>query len=267
MPRLIALLLRFYPARWRARYGDEFAAVLEERPLGPFDVADILLGALDAHLHLRSLAAATEHRRGFTMSLRIGGYAAIVGGLLWLFVLAGSAINDGAESGATFVVFALFGAMIMTLAAMTGLSAFQARSHPALTWAAFAIPALGAIIGLLAYASIALSGDSDAVLIGGISAWNLGSIGLLTMLVGSSLFAVAAWRARSLSRPASGLLAIGSVLVVGAMLGVGSGALSAPIGVVSVIAAILAFPAGWIALGVSALRVGPSTASLEGASQ
>ena len=34
-------LVRLYPADWRARYGDEFEALLEERPLGPFDVADI----------------------------------------------------------------------------------------------------------------------------------------------------------------------------------------------------------------------------------
>ena len=53
--------------------------MLEERALGPFDVADVLLGALDAHLHLRGLGAASEHRKGFTMSLRIGGYAAILG--------------------------------------------------------------------------------------------------------------------------------------------------------------------------------------------
>lgn len=78
---MIALLLRLYPARWRVRYGDEFAAVLQERPLAPFDVADVLLGALDAHLHLRGLRAASDHRKGFAMSLRIGGYAAILGGL------------------------------------------------------------------------------------------------------------------------------------------------------------------------------------------
>jgi hypothetical protein len=70
---MIALLLRLYPARWRDRYGDEFAAVVEERPLGPFDVADILLGALDAHLHVRGLGAASQHGKGFAMSLRIGG--------------------------------------------------------------------------------------------------------------------------------------------------------------------------------------------------
>ena len=77
-----SLLIRCYPARWRARYGDEFEAILVERPLGPFDVADILLGALDAQLRLRGHGATTEHERGFTMTLRIGGFAAILGAAL-----------------------------------------------------------------------------------------------------------------------------------------------------------------------------------------
>lgn len=254
MRPVIALLLHLYPARWRARYGDEFVAVLEERPLGPFDVADVLLGALDARLHLRGLGAASQHGKGFAMSLRIGGYAAIVGGTLWLLTLAGNAINNGAETGSPFLGYAVVGATVMTLIALVGLSAFQARRHPVLTWAAFAIPALGAVIGLLGYASIALTGDSDTVLIGGYSPWMIGSFGLITMVLGSSLFAVATWRARSLSRGASGLLAIGAILVLVALLGVGSGGLSSPVAVVPVIAAIVAFPAGWIALGISALR-------------
>src|SRR3954469_3797983 len=112
MRPLIALLLRLYPARWRARYGDEFAAVLEERPLGPFDVADVLLGALDAHLHLRGLGAVSEHRKGFAMSLRIGGYAAVAGGVLWFISLAGNAINDGRENGVPFLGYAVVGATI-----------------------------------------------------------------------------------------------------------------------------------------------------------
>ena len=132
---MIALLLRLYPARWRARYGDEFAAVLGERPLGPFDVADVLLGALDAHLHLRGLGAASQHAKGFAMSLRIGGYAAILGGILWFVALAGNAINDGAESGAPCshrLVTSIVAAVAATLVALVGLSAFQARRHPAL---------------------------------------------------------------------------------------------------------------------------------------
>lgn len=252
---MIAQLLRLYPARWRARYGDEFAAVLQDRPLGPFDVADVLLGALDAHLHLRGLGAASEHRKGFAMSLRIGGYSAILGGALWFLTLAGNAINAGRDTGSPFLGYAIVGATVATLVALVGLSAFQARHHPVLTWAAFVIPALGAVIGLLGYASIVLTGDSDAVLIGGVSPWMVGSIGLLTMVLGSALFAVATWKARSLSRDASGFLAIGAVLVVVALLGVGSGRLSAPIAIIPVLMSIIAFPAGWIALGVSALRI------------
>ena len=56
------------------------------------------------------------------------------------------------------------------------------------------------------------------------------------------------------------------MLVVLALFGA-SGALPSPIVMVPVIAAIIVFPAGWIALGVSALRMGPATAtSFEGAS-
>jgi hypothetical protein len=85
------------------------------------------------------------------------------------------------------------------------------------------------------------------------------------MLVGSSLFAVATWRARSLSRTASGLLAVGALLVVLALFGA-SGALPSPIAIVPIVGAILAFPAGWIAMGVSALRVDRvGAARLEGA--
>jgi hypothetical protein len=199
------------------------------------------------------------------MSLRIGGYAAIVGGILWLLVLAGNAINDGAETGAPFLGYAIVGATVMTLVALIGLSAFQARSHPVLTWAAFAIPALGAVVGLFGYAAIVATGDSDATLVAGISPWMIGSIGLLTMVGGSSLFAVATWQARSLSRTASGLLAVGAALVVLALLGV-SGALPRPVTIVPILAAIVVFPAGWIAMGVSALRVDRvGAARLEGA--
>jgi hypothetical protein len=169
MRPLIDLLLRVYPARWRTRYGDEFAAVLEERPLGPFDVADVLLGAVDAHLHLRGLGAATERWKGFAMSLRIGGYAAIAGGVLWLLVLAGSAISNGGESFSPWLSYAIVGATVLTLVALIGLSAFQARRHPILTWAAFAIPALGAVVGLVGYTAIAVTGDSDTVVIAGAS--------------------------------------------------------------------------------------------------
>jgi hypothetical protein len=50
--RLRDSLAGLYPRWWRARYGDEFAALLEESLRSPIDVIDIFLGALDAHLGL-----------------------------------------------------------------------------------------------------------------------------------------------------------------------------------------------------------------------
>src|SRR5512132_4053000 len=46
------LLLRLYPRAWRERYGEELLAQLEsQRPLRIGVVADLVRGALDAHLH------------------------------------------------------------------------------------------------------------------------------------------------------------------------------------------------------------------------
>lgn len=44
-------LLRLYPKRWRDRYADEVGALLESRRMSVSGVVDLLLGALDAHLH------------------------------------------------------------------------------------------------------------------------------------------------------------------------------------------------------------------------
>lgn len=263
---MIALLLRLYPTRWRDRYGDEFELVLADRPLGPFDVADVLLGALDAHLHLRGLGAPSQHGKGFAMTLRIGGYAAILGGLLWFGILAGNAINAGRESDWSWLGIALVSAVVVTLVALIGLSAFQARRYPALTWAAFAIPALGAVIALLAAVAITVSGDSDRVIVGGMGLWAISTLGLLMLLVGSGLFALATWRTRSLSRAASALLVVGAILVVPGLTGLSGGLVPEPLVPILVLATILPFPAGWVALGVSALRAGRPGPSLEGAS-
>lgn len=262
---MTALLLRLYPARWRARYGEEFELILADRPLGPFDVADVLLGALDAHLHLRGLDAAS-HGRGFPMSLRIGGYAAIVGGLLWFIVLGWNAINAGAEGGGAWIFLLLLAAVVTTLVALVGLSAFQARRYPVLIWTAFALPALGAIVSLVGAVAIAAAGDSDREIIAGLSGWVISTIGVLALLVGSGLFALATWRARSLSRAASALLALGAITVVPALSGLSGSVVPPELAGLAIAVMITVFPAGWAALGVSALRLDRAgTARMEGA--
>lgn len=250
---MIALFLRLYPALWRARYGDELAVVLSERPLGPFDVADLLLGALDAHLHLRALGTISEHGRGIPMTLRIGGYGAIIGGILWFAGLVSSQLGHGAGTGPAMVMLGT----LSLLVGLTGLSAFQARQYPRLTWAAFVIPAIGAVVSIVGLVGIAMTGDEP--FIGDLSGWMLWFLGSLTLVVGSGLFAIATWRVRTLSRRGAGLLGAGCVALVPA---IGGGASGPEVVAQLLLAASLgSFAGGWLALGVSALRSGSAATS------
>jgi hypothetical protein len=244
---MIALLLRLYPARWRTRYGDEFAALLAERPLGPFDVADVLLGALDAQLHLRGLGSWSEHRRGFPMSLRLGGLAAIVGGAFWLSGFLWTVI-DPADEDPGFA-FALVGSIAL-LIGLAGLSAFQARSHPVLVWAAFVLPAIGGAVMTFGLSMMAVFPDQRVV--GDVSGWAFFMVGMVGMMAGSILFAVATYRTGALPRSGALLLGVGSALALVSFVGGSTiGGSAAPI----FVAGFLAFPVGWIVMGLQAVRL------------
>jgi hypothetical protein len=245
---MIALLLRLYPARWRTRYGEEFTALLGERPLGPFDVADVLLGALDAHLHLRGLGSWSDHRKGFPMSLRIGGLAASAGGALILIGWVWAAV-DPAGSDPGFWLF--FVGLIALLVGLTGLSAFQARTHPVLVWAAFLLTGFGGAV--MTFSLIAMTVVSDRPLINDLADWNFFFVGLLATMAGSFLFAVVTLRARALPRSGAAFLAIASVLALLSFVGSPSlGEWLQPI----LVAGFLAFPVGWVVMGLQALRIG-----------
>ena len=235
-------LIRFYPARWRERYGDEFEAILEERPLGPFDVADILLGAFDAQLRLRRLGNDIADGRGFAMSLRIGGIAAIIGAALWAvaaFLSSGLFVHvDGAVPGILLVA-----GMLALLLALAGLSAFQARVHPILSWAGLAVAALGTIACIVGMLRIA---DEYYIVF---------ILGIYGALLGSTLFAIATYRTATLSRRAALLLGVGSVLTIAVPLG---GDRIFPLQLL--FATLICFGLGWFALGVQAIRFGrPAT--------
>ena len=72
------LLLRLYPRAWRERYGEELSAQLEaQRPLRIGVAADLVRGALDAHLH--PLRRANSTLRTSSMDRRtIAARAAVV---------------------------------------------------------------------------------------------------------------------------------------------------------------------------------------------
>ena len=244
---MIGLLLRLYPAGWRARYGDEFAVMLAERALGPFDVADVVLGAVDAHLNLRGLGAASEHRKGIAMTLRIGGIAALTGGPLWTVSLIGAGLTDSPNPWLVLTMVAT----ALLLVAFVGLSAFQARNHPVLVWLAFAIPGVGALISIVGLIGMVVVGDLRFVL--DHSAWWVWMIGTLAMFGGSVLFAIATWASKSLSRVGAALVGLSSLSVL-PMIGI-AGVLPEPAQIALLIVGLAAFALGWAALGASAVRI------------
>jgi hypothetical protein len=244
------LLIRLYPAAWRARYGDEFEALLDERPLGPFDVADVLLAAIDAHIRPRDGAAAGDHTRGVLMSLRIGGVAAIVGGALWLVSFAGASAIQGPD-GQPWITLFLF-ALGALLVAMIGLSADQGRREAGLVWAAVAIPIVGAAISAIGALGMAIIGDEPFIL--GATPWNIWGLGIMAMIIGSGLFATVSLRVRGVSRVGAILLGIGAVAALPLLLGVAYSNGPGDAGSIVLVLGIVAFAAGWIWLGISAIR-------------
>jgi len=246
------LLLRLFPAPWRARYGEEFEALLEERPLGPFDVADVLLAAFDAHLNLRGLTAASNHAKGFVMTLRLAGLAAILGGLAWAAGLAMASADDSDGIGVGIWMFVA--GTVLLLFALVGLSAFQSRRHPRLVWAAFIVPAVGGVVTVAGALMMAVSPDDTIVV--GFGGWDFWIVGLITLIVGSGLFALASWRTGSVSRTGSALLGVAAAILLIAMPPM-FGLVEIPwepLLSIAFAALLLSFSAGWVVLGLGAIR-------------
>jgi len=246
MRPMIAFLLRLYPARWRARYGDEFEMLLAERNLGPFDVADVLLGAIDAHLHLRGLGSDSGYPTGFARSLRLGAIAAMIGGALWFTGLMWGTLDPAdKDPGGLLMLLGIVGLIV----GLTGLSAFQARRHPMLVWAAFALPAMGGVLTTVGLVIMAVVGDQP---IAGVYGWSLLIIGMIATIAGSMLFAVATYRTAALPRSGAAILGVSAAISLVSFVGASSlGGSAQPI----LIAGFGAFALGWVVLGSQAIRM------------
>jgi len=242
------LLLWLYPAAWRARYEDEFLAVLEERPLSPFDAFDIALGALDARIRPRSLAIDLAPRRTHPMNARIAGFAAIAGGVLTLvFIGLGILIPYPNNE---YVAFLYPLTAVALLVALIGLSATQGRRRPVLTWSAVAVPVAALVVSLAGMAGMAVRGDEP--LVAGVSGWYLWSFGLVGLIIGSVLFAAATAIVGVFSRPAALTLLAGSALMVLTLIPFGFGFVGSEPWMVPIAIGIVLFSAGWVWLGYAA---------------
>lgn len=135
--RWVRLAIRLYPAPWRDRYGDEFGALLEDTRMSVPVVFDVLVAAVDAHVH-----PAGPHRRWPLMIERLRRSELAVFASWVVFVVAGLAFQRMTE-GEPF-------APIAASQAVVGIS--------------YAIIVAGAVVSLVA---VAIAGVPIALAIAG----------------------------------------------------------------------------------------------------
>jgi hypothetical protein len=173
-------LIALYPAAWQRRYGDELAALLEDRGLGWRDRLDLLRGAVDAHLHpeapsivpvvgaLTGGALATAHALALAaqpVPLDWPGYlidalpVAIVGVAALLPALAGLWLRVGDADGA-------FGRLGIVIAIAGHLAWLAALVAAALQVEYGPLTAVAATVGMVGTAllGVALAGARSMLL-------------------------------------------------------------------------------------------------------
>jgi membrane-associated HD superfamily phosphohydrolase len=144
------------------------------------------------------------------------------------------------------------GALLGTVAllvGLTGLSAFQARTHPTLVWAAFALPAFGGALATIGLILMAVVGDRP---VAGIYGWGLLIIGVIATFAGSVLFAIATYRTAAL--PRSGAVIHGITAAISLVSFVVASGMDGPAQPI-VVAGLAAFALGWVVLGLQAIRL------------
>jgi hypothetical protein len=130
-----------------------------------------------------------------------------------------------------------------------GLSAFQARRHPILVWAAFALPAVGGALATLGLVMLAVVGDQP---VAGVYGWALFILGVLGTIAGSLVFAIVTYRTAALPRSGAVILSITAVIsLIGFVGASASGGTVQPL----FLAAFGSFAIGWIVLGLQAIRL------------
>ena len=88
----VRVAVRLFPADWRSRYGDEFAALLDQTPSTPRIAFDVLVAAVDAHVH------PTGPRRRWPLMIERLRISELVVFASWVvFVVAGLAFQRMTE--------------------------------------------------------------------------------------------------------------------------------------------------------------------------
>lgn len=229
-------LIGLYPAPWRHRYGEEFLALLEDRPPAALQVIDILWGAVDAHL----FPQAPEGR--FRMFTRIAGAAALGAGLILVIGLFWQ-VSDAFNAVRVSAIY------VLILIGLTGILLRQVNVRPGLAWFGFLAGFLAWGIGIagiiLSTVGVLPPSGGEPGFFAGILLW-IGSTALGATMLAIGVFPILASLALTIGAP---------LAMIGLFLGLTS--LQATPLVVASQAGIVLFGLGWVGVGLSLLTAQP----------
>jgi hypothetical protein len=213
-------LVRLYPRAWRARYEEEFRALLEATPMTRRDAIDIARGALDAHLHPAEPSL-------------LPGVSAVLGGGLWVLGTAPIAALPVPPDWPGYLVDSLPLAMAAVISLTLAVAGAWLRENGRGGVVGRRLGRIGVVLAVVGH--IAWAGALLAALVG------LGygapvavastAAGFGTVLVGFALLAAGDW-------PVAGLVAGAPILLV------------LPPWVVPSPIAWLAFGVAWVGIGL-----------------
>src|SRR2546423_1352303 len=123
--RWVRLAVGLYPRSWRDRYGDEFGALLEETGISIPTLFDVLIAAVDAHLHptgpRRRWPLMIEHLRRSELVVFASWIVFVIAGLAFQRMTEGDPFAPIAASHvAVAIAYAVVvGGAVVSLAAVT----------------------------------------------------------------------------------------------------------------------------------------------------
>jgi len=210
--KLEIFLLRLYPREWRARYEDEFMALLEQTHSTPLDIADVALGALDAHLRpqVKATAVGVEKRpfMSRTTFVQWSGMAAMIGSALMFLGLGWQLIYSILDPLAASVVW--LAGVVLVLIGAVGFGLGYARRTGGLGQAGLLLALIGmSALALGSVGSVLDKVGTDLPDNGALSWPAMLFFGWVGMCVGMALFAIAGIRRRVLAIPAAWLVLVG----------------------------------------------------------
>lgn len=195
--KLLHTFLRLYPREWRARYEEEFLALIEQNRLSPMDVADIALGALDAHLRPQMTAAqAQSERRPFVnraLFTKWSGMAGMVGSVLVLLGFVGLSIFSDNEYPYTYDALDT-SANLLFLAGITMTLVFALGFATAYGRQVGVVGQVGLLVVLLGLLSMDFGAIGHMVEMTGKSEggwWDFFIVGLIGMFLGTAITCLA----------------------------------------------------------------------------